>query len=430
MLGVTPNGERVESIAEVAHKSGRKVGIITSVTLNHATPAAFYAHNTGRGNAYDIGLDLVASGFDYFGGGGIDRHNDTEAERYGGSIYDLAKEAGYTVCRTEAEVRALKPGVGKVIALGNEGALPYAIDSTEGLRLPDFTKQAIELLDNPNGFFIMVEGGKIDWACHANDGAATLFDLIEFDNAIAVAFEFAEQHPNDVLIVVTGDHETGALTLRNPGSSQIHVNLLANQKASYDVIASSTRRLIRDNGTGATFEQIKPFITEMCGLVFSDTERPRTGNVILTADEVRELETNFAVSKAAVLANQSEGRDVLARTMVRLLNNKSGLYWGHGDHSALPVETSTWGNQAAEVALGIRDNTDIAKQLKQVVKPLSERRVVPQRAALQRAALPPLSSPRFTQGGLPIDVNNHNVSPSPFGRGLGEGFFRSENSSL
>ena len=374
MLGVLPNGDRLESVAEVAAKNGRKVGILTSVTINHATPAAFYAHNAGRGNAYEIGLDLVASGFDYFGGGGVDGHNDTEAERYSKSIYDLAKEAGYTVCRTESEIRGLKPGTGKVLAAGNEAALPYAIDSTKGLRLPDFTKQAIELLDNPNGFFMMVEGGKIDWACHSNDGAAALFDTIEFDNAVAIAFEFAEKHPHDVLIMVTGDHETGALTLRNPGSSRIHVDLLANQKASYDVLTSSTRKFIRDSGADGTFEKIKPFMTEMCGFVFSDTEEWKAGNLILTADEVKELEANFEVSKAAVLANQSEGRDGLARTMMRLLNNKSGLYWGHGDHSAMPVNTSVWGNQAAQIAQGIRDNTDIAKQLKQVVRSLPERR--------------------------------------------------------
>ena len=372
MLGVTPDGERAESVAELAKKHGRKVGIITSVTINHATPAAFYAHNTGRGNAYDIGLDLVASGFDYFGGGGVSGHNDTEATQYRGSIYDIAKEAGYTVCLTEAEVRALKPGVEKAIALGNEGALPYVIDDSEGLRLPDFTKQAIELLDNPNGFFIMVEGGAIDWACHANDGAAAIGETIEFDNAVFEAFKFAEMHPDDVLIVVTADHETGALTLGNSGTSQNHINLLVNQKSSQGILASATRKFIRDNGAEMTFEHIKPFITEKTGLVFSSSESPKTGNLILTEDEVKELESTFATSKAAVLANQSEGRDVLAQTMMRVLNNKSGVFWGHGGHSALPVLTSTWGNQAAQVAYGIRDNTDIFKQLKQTVRPVGQ----------------------------------------------------------
>ena len=366
MLGVLPNGERVESVAEFAKKNGRKVGIITSVTLTHATPAAFYAHNAGRGNAYDIGLDLVASKFDYFGGGGIEKYNDTTAAQYRGNIHDLAKEAGYTVCRTDEEVRALKPGVGKAIAIGNAAALPYTIDGAEGLRLPDFTRQAIELLDNPNGFFIMVEGGKIDWACHSNDGASSIWETIEFDSAVTVAFEFAKKHPNDVLIVVTGDHETGGLSLGNEGAPQTHVELLANQKASYDTISSATRRFLRDNN--ATFEAFKPVITESFGLVFSATGTRQPGNLILTADEMKALETSFATSKAAVQANQTEGRDTLTQTMMRLLNNKAGIYWKGSGHSALPVQTSTWGNQAAQVAEGIKDNTDVSKQLMQVVR--------------------------------------------------------------
>jgi len=259
-----------------------------------------------------------------------------------------------------------------VLATGNAAALVYAMDSNNaGVRLPDFTKQAIELLDNPDGFFIMIEGGKIDWACHNNDGAATVFDIIELDNAVGVAYDFAEKHPNDVLIVITGDHETGALTLKNP----INVNLLANQKSSYDLLPSLVRRALRDNGEEGTFDQVKPFITEMCGLVFSDTERPRAGNLVLTAAEVEELDAAFATSKAAVLANESEGRDLLAKTMMRVLNNKSGLFWNSTDHSGLPVNTSTWGNQAQQVAGGIRENTDIAKQLKQAVGSLSTRRV-------------------------------------------------------
>jgi alkaline phosphatase len=179
-----------------------------------------------------------------------------------------------------------------------------------------------------------------------------------------------------VLIVITGDHETGALTLRNAGSAQLHVELLANQKASRDVLASLTRRFIRenaggDNGEEMTFEQIKPFITEMSGLIFSETQQPRAGNLVLTASEVRELEANFATSQAAVLANQSAGRDVLAHTMVRLLNNKAGLHWGHGDHSALPTQTSAWGNQAAQIIHGMRHLTCIGERLKPTVKPLS-----------------------------------------------------------
>jgi len=362
MIGIAPNGDRLESIAEVAHKSGRKVGIISSVTINHATPAAFYAHNASRGNEYEIGLDLIASGFEYFGGGGIAQHDSK-----GTSIYTLAQEAGYTVCRSDDEIRSLKPGAGKVIALGSAEALPYAIDSgNKGLRLTDYTRQAIELLDNPHGFFIMVEGGKIDWACHNNDAAAATLDIIEFDHAVETAFDFAKKNPGEVLVVVTGDHETGALTLGLRGSSQIFVNLLSNQKASRDVLFGLTDKFMKDNKEEATFEQFKPIITEKCGLVFSETEKSQPGNLILTAEEIKNLEYDFGITKSAVLENTT-GKETLARTMIRVLNNKVGVSWGSSDHTALPVNTSVWGNQAAETAKNIRDNTDIARQLKQAV---------------------------------------------------------------
>jgi len=378
VVGLAPNGDRLESIATVAKQNGRKVGIISSVTINHATPASFYAHNASRNNYYEIGLDLIASNFDYFGGGGIDRHNDTGSRAYRGNIYDLAKEAGYTVARTEEEIRALKPEVGNVIALGNAAAMPYALDNKAGLQLPDYTKQAIELLDNPDGFFIMVEGGKIDWACHNNDAAAAIWDIIEFDNAVKVAFEFAEKHPNDVLIVVTGDHETGALTLGNPSTMQNYVELLAKQTMSYDELVIAHGSWGNRLGRPPNFERFKSNITETTGLLFSEVEQWRPGSLILTADEVKELEARFETMKSAVLEDKSEGKNALARSMIRILNNKVGVYWGSTQHSALPVQTSTWGNQAEQVARGIRDNTDIAIQLKQAVGQLLERRIAVQ----------------------------------------------------
>ena len=366
VLGLDVNGERVESVAELAKKNGRKVGILTSVTINHATPAAFYAHNGSRSSDYDISLDLIASGFDYFGGGGVSGSNNRNAENYRGDIYALAAEAGYTVCRTQEEIQALKPGVEKVLAFGAGGDLPYAIDGNrEGRRLADFTKQAIELLDNPNGFFMMVEGGKIDFACHDNDAATAVLEMIEFDDAVKVAFDFADKHPNEALIMVTGDHETGALIVSASGTGyQVYLSLLKNQKASKGALVPLTEKFVKDNKEDATFEKFKPIITEQCGLVFTEEGRWRAGNLNLTRAEIQELEADFAVSKKAIEEN-SGSKDKVARTMVRLLNSKSGVTWSSGGHSALPVNTSVWGSQAEQIALGIRDNTDIGKLLKQ-----------------------------------------------------------------
>lgn len=367
-IGVGPDGKtRLESVAEVAHKNGRKVGIITSVTLNHATPASFYAHNASRGNAYDIGLDLVASQFDYFGGGGIDNNNDKELKTYKGDIYELAEKSGYTVSRTPEYFKKIKPGVGKVISVGASGALPYTLDTPKGgLRLADFTRQGIELLDNPGGFFMMVEGGAIDWMCHANDAATTLHEIIDFDNAFAVALEFAKKHPKDTLLVVTGDHETGGLTLGYAGTGySSYIELLANQKASTDQMGSRIRQFGRDKGEGIKFDDIKPLITELSGLVFTPAGKERKkGRMNLTESEEKDIEAVFKKSlEKDKLAHGSE----MARTLIRLVNNKASLGWTSGAHTALPVSTTALGPMA-EHFTKVKDNTDIAKMLKETVK--------------------------------------------------------------
>ena len=112
MLGVDPATNRVESVAEVAKRKGMKVGIVTTVTIVHATPAGFYAHVPNRGRSYRIALDLVASGFDYFAGGGVyDRFDDRKDPDYRGNVFDIARKAGYTVAIDDrAAWEALKPG--------------------------------------------------------------------------------------------------------------------------------------------------------------------------------------------------------------------------------------------------------------------------------------------------------------------------------
>ena len=106
-IGIANDKKRhLESIAYVAKKNGRKVGIVTTVTINHATPAAFYAHRTSRSQYYEIGLDLVKSGFDYFAGGGVSMSDNKKSKEYQGDINDLARKAGYKVISRESEFKA------------------------------------------------------------------------------------------------------------------------------------------------------------------------------------------------------------------------------------------------------------------------------------------------------------------------------------
>jgi alkaline phosphatase len=200
-------------LAEVAKRSGRRVGIITSVSINHATPAAFYAHVSSRGRYYEIGRQLIESGFDYFAGGGFHMSDDNGQP----NLYDLAEAGGIAVLRGRDAILSARL-TGKPIfavnpVLDNSDAIPDAINGPgDGLGLNEFVQKGIELLDNPGGFFMMVEGGKIDWASHENSSAKMIFETMEFNLAVRAAENFAEEHPDETLIVITADHETGGLS--------------------------------------------------------------------------------------------------------------------------------------------------------------------------------------------------------------------------
>lgn len=357
-LGVRPDLTNLTSVAEVAKKRGRKVGIITSVTLNHATPAAFYAHKSDRGSMYEIALDLIASNFDFFGGGGIEKYNDEKSKAYKGDIFDLAKEQGYEVVVGDKALDELEKGK-KVIAVQNKSsAIPYFIDNPNTLRIADYTEKAIELLDNPKGFFMMVEGGKIDWMCHANDAATTLQEVLDFDRAVGVALDFAKKHPNETLVVVTGDHETGGLSLGFAGTGySLHMDVLANQKTSRDTFKNNISKLVKKNES-ATFEDTMPFLTESFGFDFSDN---KSNKLRLKTAEKEELKKSFEK------ALESKKMDSFANDALRIFNNKAGLSWSSNAHTALPVLTTASGVNA-QIFSGIISNTDISKKLKTVIK--------------------------------------------------------------
>lgn len=353
------------SAAKVAKTAGRKVGIITSITINHATPASFYANNPSRSNYYAIALDLVKSDFDYFGGGGAAKFDDKKNKLYQGNIYNLAEKAGYQVARGKKAISAIKPGSGKVFAVGAEGPLPYAIDRTENdMHLADFVNQAIKMLDNDKGFFIMTEGGRIDPVCHSNDAATVMHEIIDFDNAVKVAFEFARKHPAETLIIVTGDHETGGLTLGFAGTGyKSYLENLQYQKCSANKLAWDIKDLADTKGK-LTFDDIKKVLADKFNMYTKEDKNAVSKQLILNNKELKEIETAF---NAQFPDGVNKGGSWLAKVIVRIFNNKCAVGWTTGAHTALPVLTTAYGANA-NIFNGFIDNTDISKYLKQVVR--------------------------------------------------------------
>ncbi|MGN0878161.1 MAG: alkaline phosphatase [Oligosphaeraceae bacterium] len=360
VIGLAPDGKRpLESMAYVAQRSGRRVGIVTSVTINHATPSAFYGHRPNRSQYYELGLDLVASNFDYFAGGGCAKNDDSKNPAYKGDIYELAKQAGYTVTSTREEFERLAPGVGKVFARGADGALPAAIDrDKQTIELHEFVVKGIELLDNPKGFFLMCEGGAIDWRGHANDAAGSVHESLALDKAVKVAYEFAKRHPAETLIVVTGDHETGALTLgfANTGYEE-RLELLARQSCSVDRFNGVLREQLRNAGEQASFETCGvPALRRVFGLDFEGK-----GPLAVQEAELESLRKAYEASVAAWKAKK--GMDALKLAGLKLFNNKCGAVWHSGGHSALPVITTAYGVGSERFA-GDYENTYLAVTLK------------------------------------------------------------------
>ena len=217
MVGMGPDSVALKSIAYELKDEGYKIGILTNVPVNHATPAAFYAHNCHRDNYYEISKDIASSGFDFFGGAGFIDNFGINGDLPASDMY-LA-ENGYSIGYGLEEFNKVSKGAEKVILCQaqNKGksapnySPEYRIDGA--LSLSQILKTAIDYLGDEEPFFIMSEGGNLDWAGHFHHTMAMVEEVIDFDKAIKTALEFYEKHPDETLIVVTADHETGGLTL-------------------------------------------------------------------------------------------------------------------------------------------------------------------------------------------------------------------------
>ena len=359
-----------ETIAEqLKAQKGYEIGVITSVNLNHATPAAFYAHQASRSSYYEIGLEMVESDFDYFAGGGLLDPTGSEGDQT--DLYQLAQEAGYTVARTYAEAEAISADTDKAIIieenLADDDAIPYELDRTEDMwSLADYVEKGIEVLDNDTGFFMMCEGGKIDWACHANDAGSSIHDTQALADAVQVAIDFAAEHPDETLILVTGDHETGGLTIGFAGTDyDTYLDLLENQKISYAKFDSDYVASYKENKT--SFEDVLSDIEELFGL---KAQGAADDKLVLTEYEMEQLRAAYEKSVNGTAASQYEQEEYvlygtyepLSVTITHIINNKSGISFTSYSHTGLPVAVLAEG-VGAESFSGYYDNTQIYEKM-------------------------------------------------------------------
>ncbi|HIT93950.1 MAG TPA: alkaline phosphatase [Candidatus Faecivivens stercoripullorum] len=362
-----------ETIAEQVHEQkGMSVGVISSVNLNHATPAAFYAHQASRSNYYEIGLELIDSGFEYFSGGGLLKPTGSDGKQ--ADLYTLAEDAGYNVVKTQEEAEAVSEGPVIIIDehLADGDAMAYELDRTDDMwSLADHVEKGIEVLeDDKDGFFMMCEGGKIDWACHANDAASSIHDTEAFADAVQVAIDFGKKHPKDTLILVTGDHETGGLSIGFAGTDyDTYLTLLKNQKISFAKFDSDYVAGYKENKT--SFDAVLKDVEKLFGLKASGSE---TDKMVLTSYELSCLKAAYEKSINGTSSADAQEEYVLygtyeplTVTITHILNNKSGISFTSYSHTGLPVAVLAEGAGADQFE-GYYDNTQIYSRLASLLK--------------------------------------------------------------
>lgn len=210
-IGVADDSTEVKNIVEIASLKGIQTGVISTSSIQHATPASFYAHVLNRGQYEDIAADMPRSEIDFFAGGGTAYFNERED---GENLLNALNSKGFAIDTTALGSISDIQNNSKMAYLLASGHMPPAAKG-RGDYLPKATELGIQFLtkntDNPN-FFLMVEGSQIDWGGHDNDADYLISELIDFDDAIGAALDFAEKDGN-TLVIVTADHETGGFTL-------------------------------------------------------------------------------------------------------------------------------------------------------------------------------------------------------------------------
>ena len=336
----------------MAQEDGKATGLVTTTRITHATPAVFASHNIDRDDENGIAEDYVKSNVDYFAGGGF-RH----FVKKGGELpskrkddRDLVKEfadKGYKTFVSESSIKDYKnwtPKEGEKAFVAIEAShMPYEIDrKSEVPSLKYMTEKGIELLkQDKDGFFMMVEGGRIDHASHANDVMGTIYDTIAFDDAIKSAYEFYEKNPKDTLIVIAADHETGGMGLGFGANYFLKLNELKDVKVSVEDVLQKAY-------TGNRDEYFK-YIADNMGL--KD----------LTADEKAKIVKAMDLEdKDKNASEQFGGYSPVAIAITHIISERSGMQWTSYAHTAVQVPLAAVGDGAEEFS-GFKDNTDVAK---------------------------------------------------------------------
>lgn len=340
-LNIGPNGERPTPILSLAREVGKATGLVTTATATHATPAGFSANVGNRSDEPSIAVQYLERRIDLVFGGGLPFFARERRKDGRDLLGDFAK-AGYDIVRTQAEMERLRGADDPVLGLFADGHLPYELDRLHDRHLrqtvpglADMTRFALERLNRrPEGFVVMIEGGRVDHAAHANDIGALIYEQVAFDQAVGVAVDFAERH-RDTLVIMTTDHGNANPGLASGGDGgEKTFGALAGFQGTHGSILS---KIGKESSAG----EIASRIREVTGLRVSQGE----GEL---------LRAHFHDEYRTVYRRMNSPGAILGQ----ILANHTDIGWVGNAHTSDHVEAAALG-PGSEALLGFQKNTDL-----------------------------------------------------------------------
>lgn len=430
MLGLDRNGHVVQTVLEAAQEKGKRVGLVSDTRITHATPAAFASHQPHRSLENKIAEEMISKNIDVLLSGGI-RHflpqsvNNKEAnysrilEQTGGKInikskrkdelnlLDVAEDQGYQLAFNRGQLNAVD---GKVLGLFSYSGMMDGIDYShsdkedESLEpsLAEMTAKALAVLENKEGFFLMVEGGQIDWAGHNNDAATMLHELIKFEEATKVVLDWAKNR-KDTVVVMTADHETGGFGFsysryNTPKGKKLDAEMFQDrefkpnfnfiprtvldkiyaQKKSYANILLELREMYPEDMKAIWESQQRNAIAQDLSALMQKynafTFTLQDAKNVLATEKNKYYDPSHSYNKHQhfPLVHDFEafyvyGEAIRTDLIGRALSEEQGVVWGTGTHTATPVTVTVIGDKEPAIK-GVVHHSDVGEYLMDSVK--------------------------------------------------------------
>jgi alkaline phosphatase len=423
MIGLDYEGNPAKTVVEVARDLGKATGIVSDTRLTHATPAGFAAHQADRNMENEIAVDMVASKADVMLSGGL-RHfvpqatNDRDSATHqsivqlvGGAYKPYsrrldnrnllleARQDGYKLVFDHKALADVKDG--KVLGLFGNSEMLDAISENKALEkenrtqptLVEMSEKSLDLLSkNPNGFFLMIEGGQIDWGGHNNDAGVMLQELLQLDDAVRKVFAWARER-DDTLVLITADHETGSFGFSYSGRDlpeprrlngkafkdrdflpnfsyaphQLLDNLAA-QKSSFYEIFTTFDALPANLKTAETLVTMVNEAVAPYSITLDDATR------ILTRTPNRNYKKGhpyLGTQTVPQMPDQQDffvyGENLRFNRLGHLLGGQQHVVWGTGTHTSTPVAIISYGPGSDRFA-GLMHATDVGQRIIELVK--------------------------------------------------------------